>query len=99
MAAADLKGALQIPGHKMLAIAQRQLQSHVLQAAHGDNVGGERTLPEVLPLQRLHVPEKLRRGLQRQGGDRDRQQVHLGHHPVLRTQATLLHVRHSQVQQ
>lgn len=73
MAAADLEGALQIPGHKMPAAAQRQLQSHVLQTAHGGHAGRERALPEVLPLQRLHVPEELRRRLQCQGGDRDRQ--------------------------
>lgn len=99
MAAADLEGALQVPRHKMLAAAQRQLQGHVLQTAHGDHVGGERAVPQMLPLQRLHMPEELRRGLERQGGDRDRQQVHLGHHPVFRATETLLHVRHSEVQQ
>lgn len=71
MAAADFEGALQISGYKMSAVAQRQLQGYVLQIAYGDNAGGERTLPQVLPLQRIHLSEKLRGRFQREGGDRN----------------------------
>lgn len=83
----------------MPAVTQRQLQSHVLQIAHGADIGGERTFPKVLPLQRLYMSEELRRGLQRQGGDRDRKQVYLGHYAILRSEETFLIVRHSEVQQ
>lgn len=69
MAAVDFKGALQIPGYKVSAITQCQLQGYVLQIAYGNNIGRKRALPEMLSLQRLHLSKKLRRGFQRKGGD------------------------------
>lgn len=99
MAANDSKGAVPLPRHKMLADAKRQFQGHVLPPVHGRGHGRERAIPEMLPLQQLHLSKELRRGLERENRHRDRQQIHVGHHPPLWPQAPLVDVWHTQVQQ